>query len=122
MKSWFVPPPPRAGDPATPRRAAHRPTPPLTACHPPSLSASLCLSLPLSHTYYLRFLTHPCISVPLALWPSVSLSVVYVSRRGAGHEIEIKDINLGSGETVSAANFDLLRVLGQGSFGKVQKR
>lgn len=38
----------------------------------------------------------------------------------ATHEIEIKDVNLTSvGGKVDARNFDLLRMLGQGSFGKV---
>ncbi|EGD74751.1 hypothetical protein PTSG_13231, partial [Salpingoeca rosetta] len=36
-----------------------------------------------------------------------------------GHEFEITDINLESGDHVDGSHFDLLRVLGQGSFGKV---
>ena len=36
-----------------------------------------------------------------------------------GHEIEIRDVNMHSSERVDASNFELLRVLGQGSFGKV---
>eukprot|EP00043_Microstomoeca_roanoka_P027278 m.13995 g.13995 ORF g.13995 m.13995 type:complete len:748 (-) comp7482_c0_seq1:51-2294(-) len=36
-----------------------------------------------------------------------------------GHEFEIKNVNLNSSEHVDGSHFDLLRVLGQGSFGKV---
>lgn len=36
-----------------------------------------------------------------------------------GREIEITDMNLRGQERVSAANFHLLSLLGQGSFGKV---
>eukprot|EP01147_Barroeca_monosierra_P005054 gene5054-6966_t len=36
-----------------------------------------------------------------------------------GHEFEITNINLDSSEHVDGSHFDLLRVLGQGSFGKV---
>ena len=35
------------------------------------------------------------------------------------HEVEIKNVNLSGEEHVDASHFELLKVLGQGSFGKV---
>ena len=35
------------------------------------------------------------------------------------HEVEIKSMNLNEDEHVDASSFELLKVLGQGSFGKV---
>jgi p90 ribosomal S6 kinase len=35
------------------------------------------------------------------------------------HEVEIRSVNLSGDEHIDASHFDLLKVLGQGSFGKV---
>lgn len=37
------------------------------------------------------------------------------------HEVEIKSLNMSGDEHVDASHFDLLKLLGQGSFGKVSE-